>query len=70
MLNNIWGKEADYSHAGERGHAMQQGITYDVRAKLMTQALFDLPSYKHAQAVNIKPGSEASCSSCPRLWYA
>ena len=50
MLNVVWGNEADYAHAGERGHGMLLGMKHDVNqyaAHLMDKQLFALPKYKN-----------------------
>ena len=58
VLDSIWGNSKDYSMAGQRGKAMQKGVSYDVNKyseQLMAKALFDVPTYKHTlkEAVNI-----------------
>lgn len=57
-LANVWGDPKEYSNAGERGHMIQQGLNCDVNKyanKLMTEALFNIPKYKHGlkQAVEL-----------------
>ena len=57
-LANVWGNPKEYSNAGERGHMIQQGLNCDVNKyanKLMTEALFNIPKYKHGlkQAVEL-----------------
>lgn len=57
-LDHVWGDSKEYSNAGERGHMIQQGLSCDINKyanKLMTEALFNIPKYKHSmkQAVEL-----------------
>lgn len=49
LLDAVWGKHADYQHAGERGKMMLMGMQHDVNEyaeHLMEQELFRLPQYQ------------------------
>ena len=50
-MDAIWGDSQGYMQAGQRGSAMQQGISYDPNkysVKLLENSIFNLPKYSHS----------------------